>query len=172
MQTSIATTFTPPTVGDLVCFVYDEDVRQIVRDLLAAREELPKVEARVAEILAPVFEKFEFWSRPCRSKPTSERITDERKLYLVSSEDFDGPQMKAWDQARHDALVAAGYDLPGFGYCPALIAKSRVTDLENALLDAASRILHASFGDVPYDKRDAALNLLVDSVRNLGPRQA
>jgi len=89
-----------PRISDFIRFVRDPEVQTIVSDLVAAREELPKVEARVAEIVGPVFARFEFWTKPYRSRPTSERITDEEKIYLVGPAEFKSPLMAAWWDAR------------------------------------------------------------------------
>jgi hypothetical protein len=163
------TTPTNHSLQDFKRFVHNAEVRAIVRDLDAAREALPKVEARVAEILAPVFEGFEFWSAGFRGRPP-ERIFDERKLYLCGPGAFETPEMHAWDTARHEALVAAGYDLPGFGYCPASMAACKVSELEKALLDRAASKLHPCFATVIEKAAEVhreVIDLLCDAVRDL-----
>lgn len=154
--------------SDFMRFVRDPEVRTIVSDLVAAREELPKVEARVAEIVGPVFARFEFWTKPYRSKPTSERITDENNIYLAGPDAFTSPQMAAWWDARHEALVAAGYVLPGRDYCPAAMARCRVSDLEAVLLERAGSMVDPAFAraaESTIETYREAVDLLIETVQ-------
>lgn len=153
---------------DFLRFVRDPEVQTIVSDLVTAREDLPKIEARIAEIVAPVFARFEFWSAGFRGR-APERITDEGKLYLAGPAAFESPAMKAFYKARHEAIVAAGYELPGVDYCPASMAQCRVSDLERVLLERATTLIHPAFAKVAEarsDDRLRTIDRLIAAVRD------
>lgn len=162
----------PLTVTSLKSFVKAN--KSLVEDLIKAREEAPKVRAAVDAVVNPLFAKFEFWTpereRVRDGKVIRERtrITDPDKLYMA--EEMDTPAMLAWDKARNEAILA---NFPGTPdeFCPALMAESKITELENKLLKSAGEALDPSLGNIwNMDSRAKAIKLFISAVRDLGAK--
>ena len=159
----------PLTVTSLKSFVKAN--KSLVNDLIKAREEAPKVRAAVDAVVNPLFANFphKFWTEECvrGGKVVVERtlITDPNKLYMA--EDMGTEKMDAWDKARNEAILAAFPGTPD-QFCPALMAESKIIELENALLESAAETLDGSFGNICNMKmRDEAVSLLATGVTNL-----
>lgn len=162
----------PLTIESLRAFVKAN--KSLVNDLIQAREEAPKVRAAVEGVVNPLFANFphKFWTEGrvrgwLSGKPVVERtlITDPNKLYMV--DDMDSESMTAWDKARNEAILAAFPGTPD-GFCPALMAESKIIELENALLESAAETLDGSFSNICNMKmRDEAVSLLATGVTNL-----
>lgn len=144
------------TIEALELFARNPQIQSIVRGLLAARKIAAKTKSDVTAMLAPVFARFAFVDTDDGAP-----ITDPERLYMA---DLESPEMKAWDNARADAIEAAGYKVPTREHCPILIAEQAARELEWTLLAEIGK-LDPKLQEIPYAKREEALTLFINLVR-------
>ena len=102
--------------------------------VLAHREQAAAVRAKVDAYTWPILAELGL------KDDEDEAIEDPKNLYLCEDEDGCNAFYAACDEAHK----AHGFELPGPGYCPALVAEDATIKAENALLKAATD--HFDFG--------------------------
>lgn len=130
--------------------------------LLVARAHAEVTAEKIAEIVAPVLARHQLKTTPYARRGVerpAEVITDEKHLYLCDDDDA----CKAYYADRHNAIVAAGFEVEQ-DYCPACIADTERVDAEVALLKLTDARLGTRFADAWGESRDKALHLLVSVI--------
>jgi len=124
--------------------VYENtEVRQLVLELLAAKAFAEAEHERVKAYTAPIFAEYEFhpadeWTERLYGT-TRARVLTEEELYLT---DMTAPAYREYCERVKDAHAAHGWTGPR-EHCPALVAKSKVTVAENALVKSILKFMGA-----------------------------
>ena len=92
---------------------------------------------RVDAYIKPIFDSYEFYD------DNKQRITDRTQLYLSTDEQLVARYYEECDRAHREH----GYNGEP-GTCPALIAEHLAIQAENALLDAACKLIGLPKGDL------------------------
>ena len=137
------------TVATVKAFYANEENLALVAKVLAARLVAEATREAVDAYIEPLFATYEFYADqlPCDS---GRKLTSSRDLWL-SKDDEQAAKFYAACDAAH---AAHGWELPGPGYCPALMAENEVIEAENELLKAAAE----HFG-LPFDGMNGSLEL-------------
>lgn len=124
------------TVAAVERFDRDLETRRLRRALREARDTARTTREHVDSYILPLFQTFRFLRSACFAEQRAgEPINHPRYLYLTDQEE----DVKRFYAACDEAHQEHGYELPGPGYCPALMAEHSLTQAENALPSSSSQ---------------------------------
>ena len=151
-----------PTIATLKKFAKDHRTVNAVAEVIAARLVAKTTRAKVDAYIAPVFARFTFNVAEDKQgrRGVQTKITHPRDLYLCEDDATCFKFYAACDEAHR----ANGWDIPT-GYCPALMAESRATDAEQALLKMAGELFGVPFERMHGKDREKAVALFLDVVK-------
>jgi hypothetical protein len=148
------------TVDGLKALAADPEFARLAAAHIVAKTVAQATKERVDKYVRVVFDMFEFHVSPRMMERGIRRednpITEPNDLFLSEEKD----KLREYYALCDVAHRTAGYNLPE-GHCPALIARCRETDAENALLQYTDSKLGTPFADCYLEKRDNALDLIL-----------
>jgi hypothetical protein len=140
-------------VSQLKTWAHSPTFAQLSAAVLVAKAAAEVTREKVDAYIRPVFDRYGFKDEDGRP------IESPRQLYLCK-DDAACDRFFAECTATHRAN---GYTLPD-GYCPALVAETKLIEAENALINEWARVFGVTDGQrahVTLDTRDKLLNLLL-----------